>query len=641
MRSIVPFVLSPFVFGVFLSGVFLCAQPPLPNPAEQIARLEKKIADGGETPQDRITLLNLYMNTRDVEGRRSQLLWLTEHRPEMPEFRNSRYGNPTFDMRPNNSLPDAVGFNLAAEFWRAHASKPDASPKVIANTAYFFRFADRDYALSILKKAAADHPGDMDIAKVRGLLDVLSMGGLMDTPVNSLASDQHARMLPAAKSAREDVDSSHDATLLGTAAEALSQNAFMLNTAFQDFPALGSDDALDLAERWVARAMEIEPDNKDLKTTLARVYTNQGQQAADPRFKVQLLRKADALIDNWPGLPQLAMAEYNAGDDDAAAKTVQRMLDRKPLPPNFANTAHTVRGLMALDQKHLEEAKAELLQSARLVNLNEPNRTLAQALMDAGERDTVLQYLEMCRSFWKNDRGSIDHYIKMVKAPGQHDIVTPYSPGQGLRGRAAPKLPEIDFESKPVAVVLFRDASCKNCANDYESLKKITSTVGAASAVVDAAENTALAAQYEIDTFPTVVLIFHGRINEVATGPLNEDFLRIRIERLTTEASRPQKLPAPVQSASGKPGTLEWSPVEGAESYVVQWDQRDEKGWLSDREDHLVRVIPSHETSVKLDPALGETASSPNGAIRWRVFAVNLAGPGATSEWREVKLETP
>jgi hypothetical protein len=90
--------------------------------------------------------------------------------------------------------------------------------------------------------------------------------------------------------------------------------------------------------------------------------------------------------------------------------------------------------------------------------------------------------------------------------------------------------------------------------------------------------------------------------------------------------------------ASEQPGTLAWSPVAGAESYVVQWDQRDAKGWLSDRDEHLVRVIPAFETSVKLDPSLGET---PAGVIRWRVFAVNRSGPGAPSEWREVKLERP
>jgi hypothetical protein len=51
-----------------------------------------------------------------------------------------------------------------------------------------------------------------------------------------------------------------------------------------------------------------------------------------------------------------------------------------------------------------------------------------------------------------------------------------------------------------------------------------------------------------------------------------------------------------------------------------------------------VRVIPAFETSVKLDPSLGETAAA---VIRWRVFAVSRSGPGATSEWREIKVEKP
>jgi len=102
MRTIVPFVLSPLVFGIFL-----CAQPPRPNP--QIDLLEKKIADSRETVQDRITLINLYVDAHDLEGRRRQILWLTEHRPEISQFRNSGFSNPRFDMRPSNSMPDPVG----------------------------------------------------------------------------------------------------------------------------------------------------------------------------------------------------------------------------------------------------------------------------------------------------------------------------------------------------------------------------------------------------------------------------------------------------------------------------------------------------------------------------------------------------
>src|SRR5579871_6819041 len=61
MRTIVPFVLA------FAIPAVLIAQPGAPP---QIGFIEKKIADGTENLQDRITLMNLYLNARNVEKRR-------------------------------------------------------------------------------------------------------------------------------------------------------------------------------------------------------------------------------------------------------------------------------------------------------------------------------------------------------------------------------------------------------------------------------------------------------------------------------------------------------------------------------------------------------------------------------------------
>ena len=70
--------------------------------------------------------------------------------------------------------------------------------------------------------------------------------------------------------------------------------------------------------------------------------------------------------------------------------------------------------------------------------------------------------------------------------------------------------------------------------------------------------------------------------------------------------------------------------VDSAESYLVEWDSRDEKGWTFDR-DHTVHVIPTRETSTTLD-LTGFTR------LRWRVFAVPRFGhPGSASPWREVE----
>jgi hypothetical protein len=88
-------------------------------------------------------------------------------------------------------------------------------------------------------------------------------------------------------------------------------------------------------------------------------------------------------------------------------------------------------------------------------------------------------------------------------------------------------------------------------------------------------------------------------------------------------------LPAPKQTETAEGGHVSWEPVESAESYVVEWDSREENGWIFDRE-RTVRVIPTRDTSVVLD-LNGFTR------VRWRVYAVPKSGqPGALSPWREL-----
>ena len=42
--------------------------------------------------------------------------------------------------------------------------------------------------------------------------------------------------------------------------------------------------------------------------------------------------------------------------------------------------------------------------------------TLAKDLLENGERDTVLEYLILCRKFWKMDYGKLDQWISEVRA---------------------------------------------------------------------------------------------------------------------------------------------------------------------------------------------------------------------------------
>jgi hypothetical protein len=292
-----------------------------------------------------------------------------------------------------------------------------------------------------------------------------------------------------------------------------------------------------------------------------------------------------------------------------------------------------VLGRVALDQGDVATAKVELMTSLNFAGYQKPDFALAQDLLDKGERGAVLEFLERVRSSWRNDQGAIDHYIRLVKSPGQPDLMANYRAGQDVRGRQ-PKLPA-EFSGKFVAIQ-FRNAACKPCDEQFAAIKGIAeSNQQLLATTIDGSDK--LAGQLEVSTYPTVVVIGRdGRVKEYLAGNVPPNELHDSISRtMQSGALGPARLPSPKPIDSDSAVKLAWSPVEGAESYVVQLDQRDAKGWISDRDDRLVRVIPSADTSVTLDPSNGETASP---FIRWRVFAVTRVGPGAISDWREVRL---
>ncbi|MEM8947647.1 MAG: RNA polymerase subunit sigma-24, partial [Planctomycetota bacterium] len=45
-----------------------------------------------------------------------------------------------------------------------------------------------------------------------------------------------------------------------------------------------------------------------------------------------------------------------------------------------------------------------------------PNMTLAKELLEKGEKEVVLEYFELCRTFWDMGHGRLDQWAKDVKA---------------------------------------------------------------------------------------------------------------------------------------------------------------------------------------------------------------------------------
>ncbi len=633
MRTIVAFILASFVAS---------AQ----NPAE-IDRLQKRIADHPDNIADRHALVRavsfqagaLPEKARPI--RREQILWLIAYHPDAKIF-----DDPAMQLWPRGRLGDPDGYAQSAQLWKEKAA--GTNTKAIANAAIFFKIPDPAEALAILDAAERDHPNDPDLARARGVVDAASILGLsaMDDANFPLYSSTSARRgAPSAAAALKQVQASEDANLLGGAGEFLSRpNVFIVpfNTTF------GDDDLPALAEKWLRRARQLAPASDTWNGALSNAIRVSAQRATDAAQKLRLLYEASSLLPENPKrrmLAEIAQAEFEASDDAAAGRDAQTLVDGKRSFYDW-NVGHTVLGRLALAQGNAAQAKEHLLASvkppAQFKNPTaQPNMTLAQEILDAGDKDTVVQFLEASRPVWPFDQGRIDHMINFVKRA---------VPPLDLR-QMANQLPGRDFRNRPAPDFEVTDTYGKTWTRDQLSGKVVALVFGSGPSIdkivqtfsprveffhAPATREDPLARKFEVESDPTLVVIdAQGRVASYLAGKSDEASWKRQIESgLAGAPTQPPftvGVPKPKDTAidAGK-ATISWDPVDNAESYIVEWDSRDEKGWIFDQ-DATVRVIATRETSATLD-LNGFTR------LRWRVYAVPRFGSQSKeSSWREIE----
>ncbi len=74
---------------------------------------------------------------------------------------------------------------------------------------------------------------------------------------------------------------------------------------------------------------------------------------------------------------------------------------------------------IALQEGRLDDAKRRLLAAGQssgspVLSSFGPNMGLAKDLLEKGEQEAVLRYLEMCRTFWRSEK--LDEWIKDIQA---------------------------------------------------------------------------------------------------------------------------------------------------------------------------------------------------------------------------------
>jgi beta-lactamase regulating signal transducer with metallopeptidase domain len=128
-------------------------------------------------------------------------------------------------------------------------------------------------------------------------------------------------------------------------------------------------------------------------------------------------------------LTRFARAAYGAGELAEARRYAEQLLaeaERRGEGWNYGNAVHhghTVLGLLALAEGDREEAARRLLLSGDTpgspqLNSFGPSFKLAEELLDLGEREAVLRYLEKCAVFWSSSRGRLESWAAAAAAGG-------------------------------------------------------------------------------------------------------------------------------------------------------------------------------------------------------------------------------
>jgi len=196
------------------------------------------------------------------------------------------------------------------------------------------------------------------------------------------------------------------------------------------------------AEKLLQRAASLEPDSPEWPRNLGYLY-KRNMSGSSGQERQQWASKALEQLQRCRGLKRdssqfyllndLAKTAFEAGDLELATRYSRELLDaaeRHREDWNYGNAihdGHLVLGRVALRGGNLDEAKQQLLESGKTpgsppLNSFGPNLMLAKELIDAGERDSVLAYLEAIGEFWKLGLERLDQWKVAIRSGGNPDF---------------------------------------------------------------------------------------------------------------------------------------------------------------------------------------------------------------------------
>ena len=119
---------------------------------------------------------------------------------------------------------------------------------------------------------------------------------------------------------------------------------------------------------------------------------------------------------NLAAMAQMALKSSSCEKAGVLAEELLRCAEDYPADWYYGNAihhGHGILGLVSLRQGRIDDARRHLILSGQTpgspqLNSFGPNMQLAKAVLEAGERDAVIEYFELCKKFWRGERGRLD-----------------------------------------------------------------------------------------------------------------------------------------------------------------------------------------------------------------------------------------
>jgi hypothetical protein len=195
-----------------------------------------------------------------------------------------------------------------------------------------------------------------------------------------------------------------------------------------------------LTEALLRTAHELEPSLESCFQLIRLYASNIPHSSYDISATNDRLSTIDSLLDTLPDpriraglLPLMARAAFAAGCSQRAQAYASEVVTMAPQVSSDLvderHQAHLVLGRIAFRAGHRQLAISHLLDAAQatptpVLSSFGPGMTLAKELLEAGEQDAVIQYLERCHKFWTPANHDLDVWIQEIKQGKIPDLGT-------------------------------------------------------------------------------------------------------------------------------------------------------------------------------------------------------------------------